>query len=74
VRFHGYATAQMRSLPLRVATQGGFVIVYLHFGTAYQSDPEKSNSPRRVDCLTLEDRTDTLSQNVGKQLPTYTAK
>ena len=32
-----------------------------------------SSSPRRLNCLGLEDGTDRLSQNVNKQLPSYAA-
>jgi hypothetical protein len=48
-------------------TQGRVVIVYRRFGATYRSHLQGSRSPRRK-LLTLEDRTDTLSRNVGKGL------
>jgi hypothetical protein len=57
--FLASATMLMRSTLFWDITWHHVVIVYQCFGTMY----------RLVGLLTLEDGTDTLSQNIGKQLP-----
>jgi hypothetical protein len=53
------------------------VISCRRFGTTYRSCFQGSRNPERkpffLDLLTLEHATDTLYQNVGKDLPLYTA-
>ena len=46
-------------------TQGRLVVRYRRFGTTYQSHLKVSSDQIRMDCLTLEDGTDRLYQNVG---------
>jgi hypothetical protein len=53
--------------------RGVLVVVYRRFGTDYRSHLYGSSSPRRLDCLTLEDGTNRLFRNVGQQLPTQAA-
>jgi hypothetical protein len=48
-------------------TQRLMVIVYRRFWTTYRSQIEEVQ--KKKDFLILEDRTDTLSRNVGKGLP-----
>ena len=58
-------------------TYHSLVVGYEYFGTACQSQLQESSGPYGIlgiggfllDCLTLEDGTDTLPQNVGNQLP-----
>jgi hypothetical protein len=49
-----------------VITRRRVVIVYRRFGTTYRSHLQGSKF--RVGILTLEDGTDTLSRNVGRNL------
>jgi len=52
-------------------TQRIVVISYRRFGTTYPPHLQESNS--RVKIIGLEDGTDRLSRNVGKELPLYDA-
>jgi hypothetical protein len=52
-------------------TQRVVVISYRRFGITYPSHLEESNS--RVKIVALEDETNRLSRNVGKELPLYDA-
>jgi hypothetical protein len=58
----------LRSLFLWHVTQCVLEVVYRRFGTVYRSHLQGPN------CLTLEDGSDTLSWNGGRQLPTNAAK
>ena len=53
-------------------THGVVVIPYLHFGTTYLSHLLESRI-QEYGFLTLEDGTDMLSQNTGKELPLHAA-
>jgi hypothetical protein len=50
-------------------TQRRVVIFYQHFGTTYWSHVQGPRCPRIFFDLTLENGTDTLSQNISKGLP-----
>jgi hypothetical protein len=64
--FQASAAMMMRSALFWGVTQGRVVILYRRFGTTYRSRLQGS---RNSDFLTLEDGTDTLSRNVGEELP-----
>jgi hypothetical protein len=67
----------LRPLLLWGVTYRRLVVSYDYFGTACQSHLQGSSGPSGIlgiggfllDCLTFEDGTDTLPQNVGNQLP-----
>jgi hypothetical protein len=61
VCFHASAATLMRPVLFWDITRRRVVIVHRRFGTMYRS--------HLLGLLTLEDETDTLSRNVGKQLP-----
>jgi hypothetical protein len=63
--FKASAAMLMRSALFWDITRRRVVIVYRRFGTTYRSHLQGSGSP----ILILENGTDTLSRNVGKQLP-----
>ena len=62
----------MRSALFWVITLRIVVISYRHFGTTYgshlQDERNSRANPTFLDFLTLEDGTDRLSRNVGKEL------
>jgi hypothetical protein len=62
--------ATIRPLLFLVVTQPTLVGVYRRFRTAYPSHLQGS----RVNFLTLEDGTEGLSRNIGKQSQTYAAQ
>jgi hypothetical protein len=62
--------ATMRPLLFWIVTQRMLVGVYRCFKSANPSHLQGS----RVNCLTLEDGTEGLSRNIGKQSPTYAAQ
>jgi hypothetical protein len=68
-RLQAAAAILMRSVLFCTITQRRVIILYRCFGITYRSHPQGSRGPRRVDFLSLEDGTDTLSRNVGKRLP-----
>jgi len=53
-----------------VITQRTVVIPYWRFGTTYRCHLQGS---RNMDFMTLEDGTDRLSRNFGKELPLHAA-
>jgi len=67
----------------RDSTQRRMVVSYRRFGTTYRHIFQRPSSPWRkisrvkhssvLDCWTLEDGTNRLSQKVGKKLPLYAA-
>ena len=63
------AAKQMRSTLFWDVTQSIVVNPYRRFGTAYRPHLQVKNSMK--DFLTLEDGTEKLSRNVGKELPLY---
>ena len=65
----------LRSVELRFCTDvSGQTIGPIYKGQAAQEDSQEDwNVSVFLDCLTLEDRNDRLSRNVGAKLPIYTA-
>jgi hypothetical protein len=71
-RFQASAVKYMRSVLFWETAQRIVIIPYRRFGTIHRSQLRKSRNQRRKplssDFLTLEDKTDRLSRNVGKEL------
>ena len=56
-------------------TQCRLVVCCRRFGTTYRSHLEGSSSPPlKLDCLTIEYGTNSLSRNVGNKLPSATSR
>jgi len=76
--FHASAAKYLKSALFWDITQYRVVIPYRLFGTTYRSHLQVSRNPRRnsdflLGFLTLEDGTNMLSRNVGKELPLHAA-
>ena len=62
----------MRSALFCIIKRRTAVITYRRFGTNYRTHLEGSKNIKKVDFLTLEEGTEGMCRNVGKELPMYT--